>query len=92
MRDRILKTLNAYLYINKDVLTESEIKDIEQQIHAIKYFTNPMVIDTEALQEVLNDFNIDANIRQSSNGWCELETNDSTYLLTKEFHIFQNKK
>lgn len=89
MRDRILKTLQAYLDTNKDVLNKEEIEDIKQQIHAIKYYTNPMVIDTEALQEVLNDFNIDADIRQSNNGYCELETNDLTYLLTKEFHIFK---
>ena len=89
MRERILKTLQEYLDTNKEVLSETEIEDIKQQIHAIKHFTNPMVINTEALQDVLDNFNIDAGIRQSLNGYCELETENSTYLLTKEFHIFK---
>lgn len=43
-----------------------------------------MIIDTDALEEMLRDFGIDANIISSSNGYCEVETNDYTYLLTKE--------
>ena len=37
MKERILKTLDAYLITNRDVLEEKEIKDIEEQIKFIKH-------------------------------------------------------
>lgn len=36
MKRRILKTLEAYLITNRDVLEETKIKDIEEQIKAVK--------------------------------------------------------
>lgn len=36
MKERILKTLTAYLITNQDVLSEEEINDIKQQIKAVE--------------------------------------------------------
>lgn len=36
MKERVLKTLEAYLLTNMDVLEEEEIRDIEEQIKAVK--------------------------------------------------------
>ena len=38
MKERILKTLKAYLQTNKDVLSQEEIKDIEEQIKAVENY------------------------------------------------------
>ena len=38
MRERILKTLEAYLLINEDVLEEEQIKDIKEQIQAVREY------------------------------------------------------
>lgn len=38
MKERILKTLEAYLITNRDVLDEETIKDIEEQIEAVKKY------------------------------------------------------
>ena len=38
MKKRILKTLNAYLETNREVLSEGEIKDIEEQIRFIENY------------------------------------------------------
>ncbi len=38
MKKRILKTLKAYLLTNKEVLSEEEIKDIEEQIVAVENY------------------------------------------------------
>lgn len=37
MKERILKTLAAYLITNRDVLEEDHIKDIEEQIETVKH-------------------------------------------------------
>ena len=36
MKERILKTLEAYLITNRDVMEEEHIKDVEEQIETIK--------------------------------------------------------
>lgn len=36
MKERILKTLEAYLITNRDVMEEDHIKDVEEQIKTIK--------------------------------------------------------
>ena len=36
MKERVLKTLEAYLITNMDVLEADDIKDIEEQIEAVK--------------------------------------------------------
>lgn len=38
MRNRILKTLEAYLLTNEDVLEEDYIKDLKEQIEAVKNY------------------------------------------------------
>ena len=38
MKERILKTVEAYLITNEDVLEEKEIQDIKEQIQAIKQY------------------------------------------------------
>ena len=38
MKERILKTLKAYLLINKEVLSQEEIKDIEEQIKVVERY------------------------------------------------------
>ena len=36
MKERILKTLEAYLITNRDVMEEDHIKDVEEQIETVK--------------------------------------------------------
>lgn len=38
MKERILKTLKAYLQTNKDVLPQEEINDINEQIKAVENY------------------------------------------------------
>lgn len=38
MRERILKTLEAYLLCNREVMEPEEIKDLEEQIEAVKQY------------------------------------------------------
>ena len=40
-------------------------------------------IDKEALQELLNDHGIEAEIILTSDGYCEVKTGDSIYLITE---------
>lgn len=44
MKERILKTLKAYLLTNKDVLSQEDIKDIEKQIKAVENY-KPKLMD-----------------------------------------------
>ena len=37
MKERILKTLEAYLITNRDVMEDDHIKDVEEQIETIKH-------------------------------------------------------
>lgn len=37
MKERILKTLEAYLITNRDVMEEDHIKDVEEQIETVKH-------------------------------------------------------
>ena len=43
MKERVLKTLEAYLLTNRDVLEEDRIKDIEEQIQAVKEYKEPFI-------------------------------------------------
>jgi hypothetical protein len=38
MKNRILKTLEAYLITNEDVLEEDHIKDLKEQIEAVRHY------------------------------------------------------
>lgn len=49
MRERILKTLKAYLQINKDVLSQEEIENIEKQIETVNKTVNVNVIKEKEL-------------------------------------------
>ena len=40
-------------------------------------------IDKEALQELLNNHGIEAEIILTSDGYCEVKTEDSIYLITE---------
>lgn len=40
-------------------------------------------IDKEGLQELLNDYGIEAEIILTSDGYCEVKTEDSIYLITE---------
>ena len=37
MKERILKTLEAYLITNRDVMEDDHIKDVEEQIEFVKH-------------------------------------------------------
>lgn len=41
-------------------------------------------IDYEALKEMLVDFGIDAEIKLTADGYCEVITETTTYLITEE--------
>lgn len=43
MRERILKTLKAYLETNRDVLTNNEVKDIKEQIEIVKRYKGSFI-------------------------------------------------
>ena len=51
MKERILKTLEDNLLINKDFMKKEDVKDLEEQIRAVKY--NGSFIDD---QEKMIDF------------------------------------
>lgn len=44
MKERILKTLEAYLLTNRDVLEEDRIKDLEEQIETVKHMNKIPVL------------------------------------------------
>mgnify|MGYP003594429530 FL=1 len=41
-------------------------------------------IDFKALQEMLEDFGIEAEIKLTADGYCEVITEEITYLITEE--------
>ena len=41
-------------------------------------------IDVESLKEMLSDLGIKANVYLQENGYCEVGTEETTYLITKE--------
>lgn len=44
MKNRILKTLEAYLLTNEDVLEEAHIKDLKEQIEAVKNYKENLFV------------------------------------------------